>query len=318
MATVDLSVVIVNWNTERLLLQCLESLAAGAKRRSMEVIVVDNASTDGSQEAVRKNFPRVRLIESPTNLGFAKGNNLGIRKAGGKYVCLVNSDVVVSDGCLDKMFDYMERHASIGILGPKVLNSDHTLQPSCRQFPSVWNTVCRALALDLLFPKSRLFGGFYLTFADPNQESEVDVLSGCFWMVRQKAMAQIGLLDEGFFMYAEDVDYCKRSRLNNWKNVYFPGSDIVHWGGASSSSAPARFLLENLKATRRYLRKYHRPAERALFWLAILILHARRAVSAATRYLLPSSEKQKSLIEMKANLACVAALLRPSSAQAGN
>jgi GT2 family glycosyltransferase len=314
-AIIDLSVVIVNWNTAELLVHCLESLRPAAKRHSMEIIVVDNASTDGSVDAVKKGFPDVKLIQSDTNLGFAKGNNLGISEAAGRYICLINSDVVASEGCLDQMCDYMDRHVSIGILGPKVLNADLTLQPSCRQFPTVWNTFCRALALDVLLPKSRLLGGFYMTFSRGDQVAQVDVLSGCFWMARRVAMDQIGLLDEGFFMYAEDVDYCKRSRLSGWDNVYFPEVQIVHFNGSSSARAPVRFLMENLKATQRYLGKYHGPVERALFLLAIFVLHARRSLSAAVRCLLPSGEKQRSLTEMKANAACALWLLRMSSAR---
>jgi len=309
----DLSVIIVNWNTAELLVQCLESLGVASKRLSVETIVVDNASTDNSCDAVKKDFPSVRLMECNTNLGFSKANNLGIRAAAGQYICLINSDVVLSESCLDRMYEYMDQHSRIGILGPKVLNADGTLQGSIRQFPSVWNTLCRTLALDVLLPKSRLLGGFFMRFANPDQVIAVDALSGCFWMVRRDALNQIGLLDEGFFMYAEDLDYCKRSRLKGWENVYFPEADIIHFGGASSARAPVRFLTENLKATVRYLHKYHGPAERVLFSGAILFLHLRRALTAMALYLLRSTERNKRLTEMKAHAACILWLMRISN-----
>src|SRR5579872_5053855 len=143
----EISVIIVNWNTKDLLRGCLESLVASAPARSIEVIVVDNASSDGSPQMVRAEFPWVELIQSHENLGFAKSNNIGIRRSSGKYICLVNSDIKVLPGCFDALAEYLDTHPAVGGVGPRVLNSDLTLQSSCRRFPTLWNNFCSATGL---------------------------------------------------------------------------------------------------------------------------------------------------------------------------
>lgn len=149
-----ISVVIVSWNAKAYLLECLESVLRQYPADQLEVIVVDNASSDGSPDAVRDKYPAVKLICNTSNDGFAKGNNIGIRASSGEYLFLVNSDVVVSDGCFEKLVCYMDDHPDVGMSGPKIFSADGSVQRTCMGFPSLWNTLCRALALDALFPRS--------------------------------------------------------------------------------------------------------------------------------------------------------------------
>jgi GT2 family glycosyltransferase len=199
----------------------------------------------------------VKLIRNVENYGFAKANNIGIRESKGRYICLINSDVIILDACIDRLHAYMESHQKIGILGPQIVDKNSNVQRSCMGFPTVWNTFCRALALDTLLPKTRLFGGYLMTYWPHNTLKEVDVINGCFWMIRRDAVDRVGLLDERFFIYSEDKDLCKRFWEAGWKVVYYPEAKALHFGGASSSSQPIRFYLEMQHANLQYWKKHH-------------------------------------------------------------
>ena len=267
----DISFIIVNWNAKIHLLECLESLVKESKGHDAEIIVVDNGSTDGSTGAVLEFFPGVILIENLKNLGFAMANNIGIKNCKGKYVCLVNSDVMVLGGSIGAMYDYMERHPAVGILGPQILNSDLTIQPSCKSFPTLWNCFCRTMALDSFFPKTRFFKGEFMTYWSHNTLSAVDIIVGCFWMVRRIAIDEVGLLDERFFIYSEDKDWCKRFHEKGWEVIYFPDAKVIHYGGASSANEPIRFYLEMQKANLQYWEKHHGSISTGLFrWMLII------------------------------------------------
>src|SRR5208283_2298136 len=206
----DISVVIVSWNAKDFLEQCLRSLADSPTSLRSEIIVVDNASTDGSPEMIETIFPQVKLIKSDQNLGFAKANNIGIRESTGRYVSLINSDVKVLGNCLDPLAEYLEQHPDVGNVGPRVLNRDMTLQSTCRRFPTLWNNFCEASGLSKVFRGSRFFSGEHMFFFPHDRELDVNVLVGCFWMVRKETFKDVGMLDEDFFIYAEDVDWCRR------------------------------------------------------------------------------------------------------------
>jgi hypothetical protein len=306
---VDLSIIIVSWNAKAFLLECLRSLTGEIDDRRTEIIVVDNASTDGSPEAVESEFPNVKLLRNPTNLGFAKANNIGIKQSAGQYVCLVNSDVKILPGCFTRLIDYMEQHSGIGMLGPKVLNADLTLQLSHRRLPTLWNRFCRALALDTLFPNSTAFGHGSENLKPNATAVEVEVLSGSFWMVRREALDRVGLLDEVFFMYAEDLDWCKRFRDAGWKVVYFPGAGVIHYGGASSANAPVRFYLELQRANLQYWKKHHsRPAQ--IVFVFILILHqVVRIFRGILWYLLKPASANQIKPKIKRSVSCLRWLL---------
>ncbi|MCI0347852.1 MAG: glycosyltransferase family 2 protein [Acidobacteriales bacterium] len=253
----DVSVVIVNWNTKNLLLQCIRSIRETTCNRSVEIIVVDNGSSDGSVEAVARTFPQVVLIANQANQGFAKANNAGIRASRGKFVCLVNSDVEVLNGCLDAMCDYMDANPQVGLLGPKILNKDLTLQPSCGELPSVRNLLMQAFMLDKLFPRVSFCRNRFMSDFDHQSLRNVETLSGCFFMARREALETVGLLDEQFFIYQEDVDWCKRFADAGWRVTFYPAASAIHYGGASSAAAPARFMIEMERASLQYWRKHH-------------------------------------------------------------
>lgn len=261
------SVIIVSWNARDYLMQCLASLSSEACRYPMEIIVVDNASSDRSVEAVASRFPNVRLIRNSSNLGFSKANNIGIAQSRGRYLALINSDVKLLPDCLTRLVDYCEQHPEVGMVGPRIFGGDGKLQRSCRGFPSVWNMFCRALALDSFFPRSRWFNGFLLHHWPQDCLRQVDMLTGCFWLVRRQALAQVGLLDERFFMYGEDMDWCKRFWDCGWKLVFVPSAEAVHYGGASSSNAPVRFYIERQRADLQYWEKHHSRLAVVCFFL---------------------------------------------------
>src|ERR1700722_20068141 len=189
-AVTDLSIVIVSWNTKKYLQECLTSLRAMDGNLSMEIIVADNASTDGTPEMLRAQFPEVILVETGANLGFAGGNNAGLKHASGKYICLINSDVNVPPDCLPKMHSFMEQNPSIGLLGPGMLYTDGRVHRSGMRFPTLWNLLLRALFLDVLLKRFSFFGGFLMKDFQFDRTTDIDVLNGWFWMARREALNQ--------------------------------------------------------------------------------------------------------------------------------
>ena len=305
----DVSVIVVNWNTRELLRECLRSVWETTHEITFEVLVVDNGSCDGSAEMVKAEFPLVELIQAGSNLGFARATNVGIGRSRGRYICLVNSDVVVRDGCIDKMYSYIKEHRSIGLLAPRILNADLTLQPSCRGALSPWNTLCRSLALDTIFPRSKLFGGLLMNYWPHDTIRTVDAILGCFWMVRREALNAVGVLDERFFMYAEDVDWCQRCRVAGWEVVYFPDTEVVHYGGASSSSAPVSFYIEANRSSVIYWKKHHGMAGVIWIHLVILLGEIIRIVRGSLLFLLRPADRKMVKDKIKRSVGCVLWLL---------
>ncbi|MCX7102658.1 MAG: glycosyltransferase family 2 protein [Methylobacter sp.] len=262
-----ISVIIVSWNARDYLKQCLASLTVETCRYPMEIIVVDNASTDGSPDCVESEYPDVHLIRNADNLGFSKANNIGVSASTGDYLCFVNSDVKVLSDCITRLVEYCEDNPEAGMVGPRIIGGDGQLQRSCRGFPSVWNMFCRALALDRLFKNSKLFTGYSLRYWPQDSLRNVDILTGCFWLVRRPALEQVGLLDEDFFIYGEDMDWCKRFWSKGWKVVFVPSAEAIHYGGGSSSNAPVRFYIERNKADLHYWKKHHSTLAVACYFL---------------------------------------------------
>ena len=231
----QLSVVIVNYNVREFLHHALVSLQKAMKGIRGEVIVVDNASDDGSVEMVRKRFPSVHLIASKSNLGFAKANNLALKRARGKYILLINPDTLVQEDTLEVMLKFFEENQDVGLAGCKVLNPDGSFQLPCRRsFPTPWVAFTKISGLAALLPKSRLFGQYNLTYLSPDETYEIDAVSGSFMMVRRKVCEQVGGLDEEFFMYGEDLDWCYRIQKAGWKNYYVHSTKIIHYKGEST------------------------------------------------------------------------------------
>jgi hypothetical protein len=262
----DVSVVIVNYNVREFLRQCLLSLQKALASLAAEIFVVDNASTDGSVEMMRREFPEVKLITNRENLGFAAANNQALRQASGRLVVLLNPDTVVQEDTFVAIRDFMERHPDTGMVGCKILNPDGTLQLACRRsFPTPWVAFTRLSGLSRLFPKSRWFGRYNLTYLPEDETAEVEAISGSFMAVRREALAQVGTLDEDFFLYGEDLDWCFRMRQRGWKIHYFPGTQIVHFKGESAKQSGLDNLRLFYQAMGLFVRKHFHPASPAGF-----------------------------------------------------
>ena len=262
-----LSIVILSWNTEALLKQCLESLEEGCEGiGGCEVVVVDNGSTDGSSEMVRKYQIRntkykIRLIENQSNLGFAKGNNIGIKQARGEYIMLLNSDTIVQKGSLKKMVDFLDQHGEISVVGPKLLNQDGTPQSSCGQFPNLW------VVFIMLFKEH--FGGSRTVRYSPAVSGEVDWLMGAAFVAREKVFKKVGFLDERMFMYMEEVEWFYRVRKAGLKAYFLKEAEIVHLGRGSSSSGKKEPILNIYKGLLHFYKVHKSPLE--LFILRLML-----------------------------------------------
>jgi len=230
---IDLSVIIVNFNTRHLLRDCLLSLQKGNDAVCLETIVVDNGSTDGSSEMVAEEFPQVRLIRNQTNEGFAKPNNQGLRIAQGRYLMLLNSDTIVRPHALETLVRFMDEHLDAGACGPRIVFPDGRLQPSCRSFPSLWRHFCDMTGLETLFPKS-IFGNFETRFTY-DRDMEVDQPMGAALLVRRKVFQDVGYLDERFAIYYNDVDWCLRIQQAGWKIYFVHNAEIIHYGGKTTA-----------------------------------------------------------------------------------
>lgn len=252
----DVSVIIINWNTKEILRDCLTSVYEQAGDVDYEVIVVDNASTDGSVEMVKNDFEQAVLIENAENRGFATANNQGIAIAKGRYVLLLNSDTVVLDGAIARTVDFADAHPRAGVTGCRVLNPDRTLQSTCFMFPSVLNMFLSSTYLYKLFPRSRFFGRERMTWWDRNDTREVDVVTGCFMLVRREAIDQVGPMDERFFMYAEETDWCYRFKKSGWQIMFTPAAEIVHLGGQSTAKRPVAMIIQLRLSILKFVRKH--------------------------------------------------------------
>jgi len=228
---VDLSIVIVSWNTRDITRECLRSVFDNLGRLDAEVWVVDNASEDGSADMVAEEFPQASLIRNDTNRGFAAGNNQAIAPAQGRYVLLLNSDTVVLGDVLTESVRYMDAHADVGVMGCRVLNPDRTMQETCFMLPSLLNVALLTSGLAKL--NAPFFGRERYRGWRRNSEREVGVVTGCYMMCRRGAIEQVGPLDETFFFCGEETDWCRRFRAGGWRLMFAPVGEIVHIGNAS-------------------------------------------------------------------------------------
>jgi hypothetical protein len=271
----------------------------------MEIIVVDNGSEDSSQQAVRTEFPEAKLIDNGANLGFARANNIGIRVSTGRYICLLNSDVRNLDGCITSLCDYMNGHPNVGIVGPKILWPDMTGQDSCRKFPSLWNSFCSATKLTNVFPRSEFFSGEHMSYFRHDRQRKVDYLAGCFLMIRREALDEVGLFDESFFIYAEEMDLCKRFWQSGWEVIFFPDAKAIHHHGASSSREPVRFAAEQIKSKIKYWKKHYSRSAVTSFLIILVMHHALRLGAGGILYVLALSERSKIGRQLSDNYACL-------------
>lgn len=226
-----LSIVILNHNSGDFLKNCVESIFADDIPFSFQIIIPDNASTDNSLEKVKKQWgSRLHIINNPRNGGFAYGSNIGIQNASGEYICLINPDTIVHRGTFKNLIEFMDAHPQVGFAGPKVLNNDGTIQLSSRRsIPSPFDAISRALWLSKLFPASKKFAKYNLTYSDPNTTQQVDASTGCCMVARRSMIDMIGLLDENFFLYCEDVDWFLRAKNAGWQTYYVATALINHY-----------------------------------------------------------------------------------------
>jgi len=281
----DLSVIIVNWNVRDLLRRCLESAIGHQPSVVSEIIVVDNASTDGSVEMLRAAFPQVRLVANSTNRGFPAGNNQGLAVAQGRYVLLLNPDTEVLGDALASLVRFMDEHPDVGMVGPQLLNPDGSVQSSRRRFPTLMTAFVESTWLERWAPRALLRRYFVLD--RPNDVTlDVDWITGAAMLARRAVVEQVGGMDEGFFMYSEELDWCRRIKAAGWRVVYHPAAQIVHHEGKSSEQAvPARHI--NFQRSKiRYFRKYHGPRVATVLRLYLLALYAGQLALEALKWLL--------------------------------
>lgn len=231
----DLSIVIVSFNTKEILADCLKSVKIAIKNLEAEVYVVDNNSSDATAEMVSANFPWVKLIANKENLGFAKANNQALKKSKGKYILVLNPDTTVPADALTKMIDFMEKHQDVGVSTCKIELAIGGLDKDARRhFPTPWRAFTHFSGLSKIFKGSKLFDQYYVGYKSPDEQQELDACVGAFMMVRKSAMDKVGLFDEDFFFYGEDLDWCWRFREKGYKIIYTPIAKIMHYKGASS------------------------------------------------------------------------------------
>ncbi|MDZ7264434.1 MAG: glycosyltransferase [candidate division KSB1 bacterium] len=254
----DITIIIVNYNVKEFLEQAIASIKKSCTGWQYEIFVVDNASTDGSVQAIRQKFPDVQLIVNAENRGFAAANNQALRQASGEYILLINPDTIVQEDTFSVIIDFFQHHADCGMVGCKILNPDGSLQLACRRsFPTPWVAFTKISGLSRLFPRSRLFGSYNLTYRDPNAIDEVEAISGSFMFFRRQVLNDVGFLDEAFFMYGEDLDWCFRVREAGWKIYYVPTTKIIHFKGESSKKSHRDLMIEFYRAMKLFVEKHY-------------------------------------------------------------
>ncbi|PZF75264.1 glycosyltransferase family 2 protein [Aestuariivirga litoralis] len=271
----DLSIIIVSWNTQQLLRDCLASLFDSGAEARLEVFVVDNDSRDGSPDMVAADFPAVKLIRNSRNAGFAAANNQAIRMAAGRHVLLLNSDTLVHPGVIDASIDYMDANPQVGAMGCRVLNGDGTVQTTCSQFPTLGNLVLLTSGL-FRVPGLGFAKRYRMDDWQRDEERDVEVVSGCYMMVRGDALAMVGLLDEDFFFFGEETDWCRRFLAHGYAVRFAPVGTITHFGGGSSKSLNSRRDLMLSEATVRLHRKHGGIIPAAAAWAILLVFNTSR------------------------------------------
>lgn len=268
----DLSILIVNYNTRELTLDALRSVYRSQTNYTFEVILIDNHSTDGSLEAIKEEFPQVKIIENQENVGFAKANNQGIRRAAGRYILLLNSDTIIQPDTLEIMLRFMDQHPNIGASGCKVVLPDGSLDKACRRgFPTPSASFYYAFGLAKLFPHVPKFNQYQLSYLDPDDDYPVDCLVGAFMLVRREVIDHVGMLDEDFFMYGEDVDWCYRIKKAGWEIYYYPKTSIIHYKGAGKKRKSRKVVYEFHRAMILFHRKHY---QKSYSWLVNGLVYA--------------------------------------------
>jgi N-acetylglucosaminyl-diphospho-decaprenol L-rhamnosyltransferase len=252
MSAPTVSIIIVNWNTRDLLADSLESVYATMVGDSFDVFVVDNASTDDSVAMVRAHFPEVYLIQNSENLGFARANNQAMVLSKAEYVLLLNSDAVLLPGAMDYLISFLRENPQAGAVGPRLLNGDGSIQPSCHPMLTPWREFWRLSFLDRILP----LAGYPFALRDGVMPRRVDVLKGACILFRRAALEKVGLFDEGYFMYTEEMDLCLRLAHAGWHLYWTPAARVIHYGGQSTGQIPAEMYIELYRSKMRFHTKF--------------------------------------------------------------
>lgn len=262
----DLSVIVVNWNTKELLLNCIESFYRTVEGLTSEIFVVDNGSSDGSADSVRGCFPEIELIENERNLGFAKANNDALRRRKGRYALLLNTDIILTDGAVKELVEFMDRNPTVGIAGGQLINGDGSRQNSFDNFPSLATEAFNKSLLKILF--SKRYPSKWINYIEP-----VDVQSviGACMIVRSQAIEEVGMLDEGYFFFLEETDWCYRMQRGGWRVCHIPQARIVHLQGKTANTVRARAKIEYYRSLYLFFRK-HRGVVEFVFLRACLFI----------------------------------------------
>ena len=282
--SLKLSIVIVNYNVKHFLEQCLKSVNQSIKDIDAEIFVVDNNSVDGSNEMVQSLFPEVKLIANTENVGFSTANNQAILKSTGEYVVLLNPDTVVPENCFSKVLTFADSKPDLGGCGVHMVDGQGKFLPeSKRGLPTPEVALYKMIGLNKVFPTSKKFGKYHLGFLPENENNEVDVLSGAFMLIRKKTLDQIGLLDETFFMYGEDIDLSYRITQGGWKNYYFADTSIIHYKGESTKKLSTNYVRVFYKAMVIFAEKHYSGRNQRLFKFFIhTAIYARAALAMVT------------------------------------
>lgn len=284
--TIKLSIVIVNYNVEYFLEQCLNSCVRAMNNVPCELFVVDNNSIDGSLDMVRKKFPHVQLIANKDNVGFSKANNQAMRIAKGEYILLLNPDTVVEEDTFEKVVNFMDSHTDAGGLGVRMLDGKGTFLPeSKRGLPTPAVAFYKIFGISKLFPKSKRFGRYHLGYLSEFETNEIEILSGAFMLMRKEALDKVGLLDEAFFMYGEDIDLSYRIIQGGYKNYYFPETRIIHYKGESTKKSSVNYVFVFYRAMIIFARKHFSQKNAKLFsFLINLAIYFRAGVAILNRF----------------------------------
>ncbi len=254
----DLSVVIVNRFTRRFLLPCVESVLASHGAYDVEVIVVDESPLDGGARDLRERYPAIAVIDDDSDRGYAHANNLGLMRARGRYLLTLNPDTLLPKGALARLVAWMDANPRAGVVGPKLVRADGTMDLACRRsFPTPLNALFRYTGLARMFPRNRHFAGYNLTFLDADAPAEVDSVSGAFMLVRREAADHAGLFDEDYFMYGEDLDWAFRIKQAGWQVWYRPEVVVLHYKGQATKQRSARMIVEFHRAMLTFYRKHY-------------------------------------------------------------
>ena len=285
--TYDLSVVIVNYNVAYFLEQCLNSVLAARKALKVQVFVVDNNSVDGSVEMVQQKFPNVHCIANKENVGFSSANNQAIALSDARYILLLNPDTVVEEDTFDKVVTFMDAHPEGGGLGVRMVDGKGRFLPeSKRGLPTPMVAFYKIFGLSKIFPKSKRFGRYHLGYLSEFETNEVDVLSGAFMLMRKETLEKVGVLDETFFMYGEDIDLSYRIQLGGYKNYYFPETKIIHYKGESTKKSSVNYVFIFYRAMIIFAKKHFSQNNAKLFSFAIhLAIYLRASLSIVRRFI---------------------------------